>query len=371
MAQDSTCTNETLRSLDEYVLLGRSGLRVSPLCLGTMTFGEKFKFGANYEESKEVFDYYYEKGGNFFDTANLYNFGESERFLGEYIADKRSQVVIATKYTSNSTSMMPNTKYNPNAGGNHRKCLVENLDASLKRLGTGYVDIMYVHSWEFRTPTEEVIRSLDDVIRSGRALYIAISDTPAWVISQANTIAGLRGWSPFIGLQTRYNLLDRSMEYDLQSVCAEFDVGIVPWGCIAEGFLTGKHTRESATNEEKIGGRSYSITKLANVERNWEILDEVKAIASEINRSPVQVALNWISQKPGVTSPLIGARTKAQLVENLKALEFKLTPEQMARLDTVSTPKDIPFPYSFFAQTNHIVGKNIQIPDKFKPVLSM
>ncbi|CAG8456165.1 3947_t:CDS:10 [Dentiscutata heterogama] len=384
MAQDSTSTNETLRSLDDYVLLGRSGLRISPLCLGTMTFGEKFKFGSNYENSKEVFDYYYEKGGNFFDTANLYNLGESERFLGEYIADKRSQVVIATKYTSNTSTMIPNAKFNPNAGGNHRKSLVENLDESLKRLGTGYVDIMYVHIWEFRTPTEEVIRSLDDVIRSGKALYIAISDTPAWVISQANTIAGLRGWSRFIGLQTRYNLLDRSMEYDLQSVCAEFDVrktnksfelypkvGIVPWGCIAEGFLTGKHTRESVTNEEKIGGRSYSISKLANVERNWEILDEVKAIASEINRSPVQVALNWVSQKPGVTSPLIGARTKAQLVENLKALEFKLTPEQLARLDAVSAPKDIPFPYSFFAQTNQFIGKNIQMPDKFKPMLNI
>ncbi|RIB24038.1 aldo/keto reductase [Gigaspora rosea] len=371
MAQDSTCTTETLGALDDYVLLGRSGLRISPLCLGAMTFGEKWKIGANYEGSKEIFDYYFEKGGNFIDTANIYNYGESERFLGEYIADKRSQVVVATKYTFNSTNL--GGKYNPNAGGNHRKCLVENLDESLKRLGTGYVDIMYVHAWEFRTPTEEVMRSLDDIIRSGKALYVAISDTPAWVISHANTIADLRGWSRFIGLQTRYNLLDRSMEYDLQSVCAEFDVGIVPWGCIAEGFLTGKYTRESVTNANlgNIGARSDSVTKLANVERNWEILDEVKAIASEIKRSPVQVALNWISQKPGVASPLIGAKTKAQLEENLKALEFKLTPEQMARLDAVSTPKEIPFPYNFTATAAFHIGKNIQTPDKFKPVLNM
>ncbi|CAG8534842.1 13652_t:CDS:10 [Dentiscutata heterogama] len=314
MAQDSTSTKETLRALDEYVLLGRSGLRVSPLCLGTMSTG------VNYEGSKEIFNSYFEKGGNFI-GINLYtiytaNLGESERFIGEFIADKRSQVVIATKYTANATVFTPNVKYNANAGGNHRKSLIENLDASLKRLNTGYIDLLYVHAWEFRTPTEEVMRSLDDVIRSGK-------------------------------------------------------VGIIPWGCIAEGFLTGKYTKESDTSIEKIGVRSYSITKSARVEKNWEILNEVKAIASEINKSPTQVVLNWISQKPGVTSPLIGVRTKAQLDDNLKALEFKLTPEQMARLDAVSTPKEIPFPYNFFARTNYYLGKDIQMPEKFKPVLSM
>ncbi|CAG8741917.1 3506_t:CDS:10, partial [Cetraspora pellucida] len=365
MAQDSACTKETLKGLDEYVLLGRSGLRVSPLCLGTMTFGEQMKIGANFEDSKEIFNYYFEKGGNFIDTANV--FGESERFLGELIADKRSQVVVATKYTANVTTMMPNQKYNPNAGGNHRKSLVESLNESLKRLGTGYVDLLYVHAWEFRTPIEEMMRSLDDAVRSGKVLYIAISDAPAWVISRANTMAELRGWSRFIGLQTRYNLLERSMEFDLQSACAELDVGIIPWGCMAEGFLTGKYTKESDTSLGKLGGRSYSITKSASLERNWEILDEVKTIASEIDKSPAQVVLNWISQKPGITSPLLGVKTKAQLEENLKALEFKLTPEQMARLDTVSSPKEIPFPYNFFGTAEYYIGKNIQQLDKFKP----
>ncbi|CAG8717786.1 21476_t:CDS:10, partial [Dentiscutata erythropus] len=362
MSQDSTSTKETLRALDEYVLLGRSGLRVSPLCLGAMNTG------LNYEESKEIFNSYFEKGGNFIDTANL---GESERFIGEFIADKRSQVVVATKYTANANAFTPNAKYNANAGGNHRKSLIENLDASLKRLNTGYIDLLYVHAWEFRTPTEEVMRSLDDVIRSGKVLYIAISNAPGWVISHANTLAELRGWSRFIGLQTRYNLLERSMEFELQSACAEHDVGIIPWGCIAEGFLTGKYTKESDISLEKIGVRSYSITKSASVEKNWEILNEVKAIASEINKSPAQVVLNWTSQKPGITSPLIGVRTKAQLDDNLKALEFKLTPEQMARLDAVSTPKEIPFPYNIFARINYNLGKDIQMPDKFKPVLNM
>ncbi|KAF0469853.1 aldo/keto reductase [Gigaspora margarita] len=293
MAQDSTVIKETIGALDDYVLLGRSGLRVSPLCLGTVTFGEKFGLGSNFEESKKVFDYYYEKGGNFFDTANAYNFGESEEFLGKYVADKRSHVVIATKYAENASALMPNPRYNPNAGGNHRKCLAENLDESLKRLGTGYIDIMYVHIWEFRTPIEEVMRSLDDVVRSGKVLYVALSDAPAWVLSRANTMAELRGWSQFIGLQTRYNILNRSMECDIQTACAELDVGIVPWGCIAEGFLTGKYTRESVANlmtsDNMSSQRFNSVKRSAANEQNWKILDEITAIAAETKRSPAQV----------------------------------------------------------------------------------
>ncbi|RIB20291.1 NADP-dependent oxidoreductase domain-containing protein [Gigaspora rosea] len=197
MAQDSTDVKDTIGDLDDYVLLGRSGLRISPLCLGTMTFGEKFGFGTNYEGSKEVFDCYFEKGGNFIDTANVYNYGESEQFLKELIADKRSQVVLATKYSSNATSMAQNAKFNPNAGGNHRKSLTENVNESLKRLGTGYIDLLYVHIWDFRTPIEEVMRSLDDVVRSGKVLYV---DAPAWVVSSANMLADLRGWRSVIGI---------------------------------------------------------------------------------------------------------------------------------------------------------------------------
>ncbi|CAG8619110.1 1356_t:CDS:2, partial [Dentiscutata heterogama] len=236
--------------------------------------------------------------------------------------------------------------------GNHRKSLVENLDESLKQLGTGYIDIMYVHSWEFRTPIEEVMRSLDDVV-----LYIAISNTPAWVISCTNKMADLRGWSRFIGLQTRYNLLERSLEYDLQSACAEFD--ILDWKIHQRISSQFKKGRRSQLLNYEFSGKN---------EQNWKILDEVKAIAAETKRNSVQVALNWISQKPGITS-LIGARTKAQLVENPKALEFKLTPEQMARLDAISAPKEIPFPYYFYPSLDKLVGKGIQTRGKFKPML--
>ncbi|CAG8517877.1 8047_t:CDS:10, partial [Gigaspora rosea] len=362
MAQDSTDIKETIGALDDYVLLGRSGLRVSPLCLGAMSVYNYYGTELHHIICSPLYNDNKLTGCLLFlDTANIYNLGESEQFLKEYIADKRSQVVIATKYTMNPTVMMPNVKFNPNAGGNNRKSLVENLNESLKRLGTGYTDILYVHAWEYNTPIEEVMRSLDDVVRSGKALYVAVSDTPAWVISCTNMLADLRGWSRFIGLQTRYNLLNRSLEFDIQSACAEFEVGIVPWGCLAEGFLTGKYTRESIANTKKGSNmsdyRSNSAIGFAEDEQNWKILDEVIAIAAEIKRSPVQVTLNWISQKPGITSPLVGARTKAQLVENLKALEFKLTPEQMERLDAVSAPKHIPFPYSYVSNLQNIVNK--------------
>ncbi|RIA83683.1 Aldo/keto reductase [Glomus cerebriforme] len=367
MAQDSTTPIKTTKALDDYVLLGHSGLRVSPLCLGAMTFGESWGIGANKDESKKIFDLYYEKGGNFFDTACNYNFGESERFLGDYVSDKRSEVVIATKYTSNVTAMQSDKRFNPNYGGNHRKSLVENLDASLKRLNMSYVDILYIHFYEYRTPIEEFMRSLDDVVRSGKVLYVAASDIPSWALACANTTAKLRGWSPFIGLQSRYSLLDRSLEFDLQPACAELDVGIIPWGIAAEGFLTGKYTRESNT-ALRTDYRNKSVSSHSKIEKNWKILDEVKAIAEEIGRTPVQVVLNWTQQKPGITSPLIGARTVTQLEENLKSLEFKLTPEQMKRLDEVSKPTELPFPYSMTDRFDNFLGKNIEVPSKFESV---
>ncbi|GBC05286.1 hypothetical protein RclHR1_06150012 [Rhizophagus clarus] len=369
MAKDTSSATKTVNALDDYILLGNSGLRVSPLCLGAMTFGETWGIGSNHEESKKVFDLYYEKGGNFFDTACSYNAGESERFLGDYVGDKRSDVVIATKYSSNVTinllGTQNNMRYNPNAGGNHRKSLVENLDASLKRLNMSYVDILYVHFYEYRTPIEEFMRSLDDAVRCGKTLYVAVSDIPSWALSRSNTIAELRGWSQFIGLQTRYNLLDRSLEFDLQPACAEHNIGIIPWGVVAEGFLTGKYTKESIA-EKQSNYRDMQVMNHSKSEKNWKILDEVNAISKEIGRSPVQVTLNWTMQKPGITSPLIGARTVAQLEENLKSLEFKLTPEQMKRLDDVSEPSCVPFPYGFFDMINLNLGKNIGVPTRFE-----
>ncbi|PKK64702.1 rhizopine catabolism protein [Rhizophagus irregularis] len=365
MSKDTSSPTKPISALDDYVLLGPSGLRVSPLCLGALGLG------SNYEESKKVFDLYYEKGGNFFDTACNYNMGESERFLGDYVSDKRSDVVIATKFSgvelfllSNVTNMQKDKRYNPNSGGNHRKSLVENLDASLKRLNMSYVDILYVHFYEYRTPIEEFMRSLDDVIRSGKVLYAAVSDMPAWALSRSNTIAELRGWSPFIGLQTRYNLLERTMETDLQLACAEHGVGIIPWGVVAEGFLTGKYSKENSEATSEF--RNRFIAEHSISEKNWKILDEVKAISEEIGRTPVQVTLNWTMQKPGITSPLIGAKTVNQLEENLKALEFKLTPEQMKRLDDVSEVEH-PFPYKLIDLMDLNLGKNINIPTRFEP----
>ncbi|KAF9357664.1 hypothetical protein BGX26_003339 [Mortierella sp. AD094] len=359
---DSTSIDKTLTALDNYVLLGKSGLRVSPLSLGTMGFG------TNAETSKKMFDTYYEKGGNFFDTANIYTNGDSERFLGEYIAGKRSQCVVATKYSLNPSigevlAGVPSGR-NPNGGGNHRKNLVETLDGSLKRMGTGYVDVLYVHVWEFRTPIFEVMRALDDVVRSGKAHYVAVSDTPSWVISSANTLADLRGLTPFIGLQTRYNLLNRSLESDLQPMCANFGVGIIPWSVLAEGFLSGKHSREQTDQDSK---RQVHVNSHSKNDKNWQILDEVKAIAKECNKTPAQVAVNWTMQKPGITSPLIGARTMEQFEDNLGALEFTLTEEQMARLDAVSNPKEWPFPTEVATRSATFIGPglNVEMPKQF------
>ncbi|KAG0004804.1 hypothetical protein BGZ79_008049 [Entomortierella chlamydospora] len=365
---DSTSIDKALTALDNYVLLGKSGLRVSPLTLGTMTFGEKWGFGADNETSKKIFDAYYDKGGNFFDTANVYTNGDSERFLGEYISNKRSQCVVATKYSLNPSfgeayaGLTPSR--NPNAGGNHRKNLVETLDGSLKRMGTGYVDVLYLHIWEYRTPIFEVMRALDDVVRSGKVNYVAISDTPSWVISSANTLAELRGLTPFIGLQTRYNLINRSLESDLQPMCANFGVGIVPWSILADGFLTGKHTRGQL---DQGSGRQAHVDVHTKNEKNWQILDEVIAIAKECKRTPAQVAINWTLQRPGITSPLIGARSMAQLEDNLGALEFKLSEEQMDRLNTVSNPKEWPFPNDLASSMAMFVGPglNIETPKKF------
>ncbi|KAF9995994.1 hypothetical protein BGZ65_008399, partial [Modicella reniformis] len=307
-------------------------------------------FGNSKEACKKIFDTYHEKGGNFYDTANIYTNGDSERFLGEYIADKRSECVIATKYSS----------------GNHRKNLVESLDASLKRLGTGYVDVLYVHIWEYRTPINEVMRALDDVVRAGKAHYVAVSDAPSWVVSSANTMADLRGLTPFIGFQTRYNLLNRSLESDIQPMCADLGIGIVPWSVLAEGFLSGKHTRDQkdSKSDSKRGGQ---VNAHFIHERNWRILDEVKAVAQECRRTPAQVAVNWILQKPGITSPLIGARTLEQLQDNLSALEFTLSQEQMTRLDNISNPSEWPFPQDVIRNLDRFsgMGMEIEMPRQF------
>ena len=322
-----------------YKLLGRSGLRVSELGLGTMTFGEEWGWGASREESKEVFDAYVQAGGNFIDTANRYTEGTSERYVGEFISADREHFVLATKYT------LFNREGDPNAAGNHRKNLVQSLEASLKRLGTEYLDLLWVHAWDFLTPVDEVMRALDDLVRQGKVLYVGISDTPAWIVSQANTLADLRGWSPFVALQIEYSLVARTPERDLLPMARALDLAVTPWGILGSGVLTGKYNRGDASEGRAREGRGQDPEML-------RIAEEVSAVAREVGCTSTQVAVAWIRGQPGVMIPLLGARTGDQLRDNLGALEVKLDEEHLTRLDE-ATRVDLGFPHEFLAQ-DHI-----------------
>ncbi|MGB7955573.1 MAG: aldo/keto reductase, partial [Candidatus Nitrosopolaris sp.] len=232
-----------------YKLLGKSGLRVSELCLGTMTFGEDWGSmlpGASKEESKKIFDFFVSKGGNFIDTANVYQKGTSEKYVGEFISSERERFVVATKYTQNMTN--PD---DPNASGNHRKNPVQSVEASLKRLNTRYIDLLWVHIWDPMTPIEELVRSLDDLIRSGKVLYVGISDVPAWVVSHANAIADMRGWSSFIGLQIMHNLIERSAERELLPMARALDIGVTVWSPLGRGVLSGKYNKQNSEEQKR------------------------------------------------------------------------------------------------------------------------
>ncbi|SDW07753.1 aldo/keto reductase [Paenibacillus sp. CF384] len=319
----------------KYKLLGKSGLRVSDIALGTMTFGDRWGWGADKTESRKIFDTYVDAGGNFIDTANQYTGGDSEEYLGEFIAAEREKLVVATKY---SLTMNPN---DPNGGGNHRKSLVQSLDASLKRLKTDYIDMYWLHAWDFMTPVEEVMRALDDQVRAGKILYIGISDTPAWIVAQANTIAELRGWTPFTGLQVSYSLVQREAERDLIPMAQALDIGVTAWAPLGGGILSGKYKGGRPEDSKRVDFTGESVS-----ERNRSILDAVESIAQDIGRTPAQVALNWIRQQDGTTIPIIGARTEKQIKDNLNCLTFELTTEQMDLLSKVSS---IPlgFPHDF------------------------
>jgi aryl-alcohol dehydrogenase-like predicted oxidoreductase len=320
-----------------YQLLGKSGLRVSELCLGTMTFGEDWGWGASKDESRQIFEAYASAGGNFIDTADHYTEGTAERFVGEFIAADRDRFVVSTKYT------LFRRQGDPNACGNQRKNLVQALEASLKQLRIDYIDIYWIHAWDQMTPVEEVMRALDDMVRAGKVLYVGASDTPAWVIAHANTLADLRGWSRFIGLQAPYNLLERELEADMFPMARAFDIGALTWGPLSSGKLSGKHSQ----------GRTSDSRRMRHVmlsEREAAIINEVVQIADEIGQSPSQVAINWIRQQQHRAQiiPIIGARTLAQFQDNLGCLDFELTPEQVQRLDTASQI-ELWFPHDFLA----------------------
>jgi len=318
-----------------YKLLGKSGLRVSELALGTMTFGEEWGWGASKDESHKIFQAFAEAGGNFIDTANRYTEGTSEKYVGEFIAPDRAHFVVSTKYT------LVTRRGDPNAAGNHRKNMVQSLEASLKRLQTDYIDVYWVHAWDGITPIEEVMRALDDLVRAGKVLYVGISDTPAWVVSRANTLAELHGWTQFIGLQIRYSLLDRAVERDLLPMARALDIGVTAWGALGSGVLSGKYNKNASES-----GRAAMWHVLDA--RSLAIAEAATKIANEVGRSPAQVALNWVRQQPGVVIPIVGSRKLAQILDNVACVEFKLTDEQMQRLNEVSKI-ELGFPHDFLA----------------------
>ncbi|WP_454811462.1 aldo/keto reductase [Labrys neptuniae] len=351
-------------ALDDYRLLGRSGLRVSPLSLGTMTFGTDWGWGADEAEARRIFDAYVDRGGNFIDTANQYTNGTSERFVGAFAADRRDRLVIATKYT------LPSRPGDPNSGGNHRRSMVRSVEDSLKRLGTDYIDLLYLHAWDFTTPVEEVLRGLDDLVRSGKIVYAGISDAPAWQIARMQTIADLRGWAPLIALQVEYNLIERTIERELVPMARELGLGVIPWSPLASGVLAGKYSRadldDSGGSAEASGTRrNVALGNGALTERGLDIAEVVKAVAGETGHTPSQVALAWTLANPAVASPLIGARTLAQLEDNLGALEVSFSDEQRDRLEAASAI-ELGFPHDFLNRplTRNVMFGGLKIPTR-------
>ncbi|RCJ18073.1 aldo/keto reductase [Nostoc sp. ATCC 43529] len=325
-----------------YKLLGKSGLRVSELCLGTMTFGEDWGWGASKDESSKIFDTFVEAGGNFIDTANGYTDGSSEKIVGELIAKDRERFVVATKYSF--PLRMGDKNGNPNGSGNHRKNLIQSLEGSLKRLNTDYIDLFWLHAWDFTTPIEEVLRSLDDVVRQGKVLYIGISDAPAWIVSQANTIAQYQGWTQFIALQIEYSLIQRTPERDLLPMAKAFDLAVTPWSPLGGGVLTGKYNKPPQESSEP--GRLANPALGTISEKSLAITEVVSQVAAEIGHTPSQVALAWLRAQSGVIIPIVGARKLTQFQDNLASLDVTLSSEHLQRLNEVSQI-DLGFPHDF------------------------
>ena len=326
--------------LNSYITLGHSGLRVSPFCLGGMSFGEDLGWGSSVKDSEAIIDRYLQDGGNFIDTANIYTKGHSEKIIGDFFAQhkaKRDRTVIATKFFCN---LYPG---DPNGGGGSRKAIIAQCEESLRRLQTDYIDLYYLHNWDRFTPIEETMSALDDLVQSGKVRYLGFSDSPAWKVAQAQLTAQFRGWAPLIALQIEYSLLERTVEGELVPMAQELGLGVLPWSPLRMGVLSGKYTRE---NRQKLSARSAYVGEIT--EKDYDIIDAVQAVAKEIGSDVPTVALAWAHGRPGVSSTLIGARTMDHLGANLKALELKLSSEQIAALDRVSKPT-LNFPADFIA----------------------
>ena len=325
-----------------YRILGNSGLRVSEAALGAMTFGDDWGWGAAKDEARKVYDAFREAGGNFVDTANIYTNGTSESFLGEFMEGHRQSVVMATKYTN----AFPGT--DPNAAGNHRKSMVQAVEASLKRLKTDYIDLYWVHIWDQITPVEEVMRGLDDLVRAGKVLYVGISDAPAWWVAQANTLAHLRGWSPFIGLQIEYSLIERTVERELVPMAKALNLGLIAWSPLANGVLTGKYHGHGSSEP---GRMSSDMMKefLPEQQRTDRIVAAVKTVSDETGCSMAQVALAWLRYRLVLVIPIIGARKLSQLQDNLASFDVTLSADQLKILDEASQI-ELGFPHDMYAK---------------------
>jgi len=333
--------------LNEYITLGRSGLRVSPFSLGTMTFGND-RWGSDDAEARRIFNRYVESGGNVLDCADVYSGGNAEEILGSFVSEAglRDKMVLATKFTFNPQ------EGNPNSGGNSRKNIYRALESSLRRLKMDYIDLYWMHVWDTVTPVEEVVDTLTTLVREGKIRYYGFSDVPAWYATRAQTLAQCESHEPVIALQLEYSLVERNIEQEHVPAALELGMGICPWSPLASGFLAAKYTREKGAESSQ--GSRLDVLKNADnpafkkfTERNWKILDVLVEVAKQLKRSPSQVALNWVATQPGVTSTIIGATKLAQLEDNLAALSFAIPSDLRTKLNEVSRLEPA-HPYMFF-----------------------
>jgi aryl-alcohol dehydrogenase-like predicted oxidoreductase len=334
-------------NIKDYVTLGRSGLRVSPLTLGTMTFGTEWGWGSEEATARAIFNRYLEAGGNVLDTADGYTNGKSEELVGKFIQEGglRDRVVLATKFTFNAEPG------NPNAGGNGRKNIYRALHGSLRRLKTDYIDLYWLHAWDTVTPVEEVVSTLNDLVREGKIRHYGFSDTPAWYVARAYTLAEKEGKDRLAALQLEYSLVERNIEREHIPVAQELGLAICPWSPIAGGFLAGKYKREgdSGRGEGRLEQTKDHpvLGRVLRSEQNWRIVETVVDVAKQIGKTPAQVALNWVATQPGATSSIIGATKIAQLDDNLSSIEFAIPAELRQQLDEISALPSA-HPYIFF-----------------------
>lgn len=360
-------------TLDKYVLLGRSGLRVSRLALGTMTFGTATGFGTEEAGARAIFDAYLANGGNFIDTADMYTDGTSETWLGRFIAEAgvRDRIVLASKYSFNVQSG------NPNGGGNHRKNMMRALEGTLKRLQTDYLDLYYLHIWDRMTPVDEVMRTMDDAVRAGKIRYVGLSDVPAWYAARAQTLSQWRGFEPVAALQLEYSLVERNCEMEFVDLAQELGIGLVPWSPLGMGLLSGKY---KPSTDGKFGEGRLQVT--ANdkrpafnrlTERNFAIVAALEAVARELDRPMAQVAIHWLARRRGVSSIVVGATRVEQLRETMASLDFECPPEALHKLDEATAPAT-PFPYNLFGHIQEArVHGNVQVasaaPQQYQPIV--